>query len=297
MRRTTLLAVALICLLFGLAYLPADAGETEAGKRLKALGADVTETKGVITGLSVKDASKWTDDDFRLIAGLRHLKMLSLSNGLNDDRLAQLAALAELEYLQTNLADVTDAGLKPLAQLTSLKVIKFFHPGKAFTGAGLAQLASLPNLASVTVAGSLAFNDDGLAAVAKLTRLKEFRTWHAGGTDEGVRKLRDLKNLQSLYLGQRLSYKLPACPTDATIAILAEMQSLESLQLDETRFTFAALQQLKRLPALKKLTLGGVDIAKADVERLRQELPRVKIDWSEPNETYQRRIKALFGAR
>ena len=92
--------------------------------------------------------------------------------------------------------------------------------------------------------------------------MTEFRTWHAGRTEEGVKKLKALKNLKSLYLGQRLTYKPPACPTDETIAILAEMKSLESLQLDEARLTYGALQQLKQLPALKKLTLGGIDIPK-----------------------------------
>ena len=52
-----------------------------------------------------------------------------------------------------------------------------------------------------------------MAAVAKLTRLQEFRTWHAGSTDDGVKKLKELKHLKSLYLGQRLTYKPPASPT------------------------------------------------------------------------------------
>jgi hypothetical protein len=160
---------------------------------------------------------------------------------------------------------------------------------------GLVHLAKLPKLESVTVAGSPAFNDDGLAAVARLTGLKEFRTWHAGGTDEGVKKLKELKGLKGLFLGQRLTYKPPACPTDDTLAVLAEMKSLESLQLDEARLTFTALQQLKQLPALKKLTLGGIDIPREDVERLKRELPQVKVEWTEPNEAYQRRIRALFG--
>jgi hypothetical protein len=271
------------------------ADDAEIGKLLKGKGVEVKETRGVVTAITIQDGNKLTDEDFKQITRLSHLKMLSLSNGLNDERLAQLATLTELEYLQTNLAQVTDEGIKPLAQFKHLKTLKFFHPGKSFSGAGLASLAGLPNFESLTVAGSLAFNDDGMAAVAKLTGLKEFRTWHAGPTNEGIKKLRELKNLKSLYLGQRLTYKPPACPTDETLAVLAEMKSLESLQLDEARLTFAALRQLKRLPGLKKLTLGGIDIPREDVERLRGELPGVKIDWTEPNEAYQRRIRALFG--
>lgn len=135
-----------------------------------------------------------------------------------------------------------------------------------------------------------------MAAVANLPNLKEFRTWHAGGSDEGVKKLAGLKNLKSLHLGQRLAYKGVPCPSDQTLAILAGMTTLESLQLEEARLTLPALRQLKALPGLKKLTLGGIDIPRADVERLRNELPAVKIEWTEPNEGYQRRIRALFGA-
>ena len=273
------------------------ADEAEIVKQLKTKKVEFRETKGLITAIVVSDGSKLTDADFEQMARLTGLKMMDLSNCLNDKRLAQLSALTSLESLQTNLADVTDEGLKPLAQFKNLKTLKFFHPGKSFSGAGLAQLAELPNLQSLTVAGSLAFNDDGMTALAKLTGLKEFRTWHAGSTDEGVKKLKSLKNLKSLYLGQRLAYTGPACPSDKTIDILVEMNSLESLQLDEARLSYNSLQQLKQLPALKKLTLGGIDISKEDVEHLRRELPQVKIDWTEPNEAYQKRIKALFGSR
>jgi hypothetical protein len=288
-----ILAMAALILLSG----SAGADDVEIGKLLKGKGAEITDAKGVVTAMTVKDGSKLTDEDFRQIPRLTHLKLLSLSNCVNDERLLQLTALTKLEYLQTNLAQITDDGIKPLARLKNLRNLKFFHPGKSFSGAGLAHLADLPNLERLTVAGSLAFNDDGMAAVAKLIGLKEFRTWHAGATDAGVKKLKALKNLKSLYLGQRLAYKQPACPTDETIAVLAEMKSLESLQLDEARLSFKALQQLQQLPALKKLMLGGIDITHDELERLKGVLPQVKIEWTKPSEAYQKRIQALFGAR
>ncbi len=61
------------------------------------------------------------------------------------------------------------------------------------------------------------------------------------------------------------------------------------------RETYASLQRIKQLPALKKLTLGGVDIPKEDVDRLKQELPQAKVEWTEPTEAQQKRIRALFG--
>jgi hypothetical protein len=276
---------------------PLRGDDAEIGKILKDKGVTLTEAKGVVTAATVADGSKLTDQDFGQIGRLVHLKTLDVNKGLNDDRLAQLANLAELEYLQTNLAQITDDGMKPLARLKSLRNLKLFHPGAAFSGKGLAHVAELPHLERLTVAGSLAFNDDGMAAVAKLSHLQEFRTWHAGATQEGVKKLKELKDLKSLHLGQRLTYKPPACPTDETIALVAELKSLETLQLGEARLTFNALRQLKQLPALKKLTLEGIDMPKADVERLRTELDKVKIEWTEANETYQKRIKALFGEK
>jgi hypothetical protein len=284
-------------LVTGFLSVSVGADDTEIVKLLKAKGAEFTESKGMVTAVSISDGSKLTEDDFKQLTHLSNLKMVTLSKCLDDKQVALLPALAGLEYLQTNLADVSDDGIKPLAQLKNLKTLKFFHPGKSFSGSGLAQLAEMPSLQSLTVAGSLEFNDEGMAAVGKLTGLKEFRTWHTGSTDEGVKKLKALKNLKSLYLGQRLSYKPPACPSDETISSLVEMKSLESVQLDEARLTFPALQQLKQLSALKALTLGGIDISKEDVERLQRELPGVKINWTEPNEAYQKRIKALFGSR
>src|ERR1700722_14680158 len=126
------------------------ADDAEIVKLLKAKGAEFKESKGVITSLSVSDGSKLSDDDFRQIATLSSLKMITLSNCLNDKQLAQLTSLTSLEYLQTNLADLSDEGTKSLAQFKSLKILKFFHPGKSFWGSGLVYLAELPNLQSLT---------------------------------------------------------------------------------------------------------------------------------------------------
>jgi hypothetical protein len=283
-------------LLSAIGSYPAYADDAEIAEALKDKGVKVTAAKGVVTTVAIADGKKLTDEDFGRIAKFAHLKSLDVGSGLTDERLALLAGLAELEYLQTNLAQVTDDGLKPLAKCRNLRYLKFFHPGPSFSGAGLAHLADLPQLQSLTVAGSPAFNDDGMAAVARLKTLQEFRTWHASATNDGVKKLKELPNLKSLNLGQRLSYKPPACPTDDTLATLAELKSLEVLQLSETRLTYAALQRLKQLPALKKLILEGVDLSNEDLERLKKELPAVSITWKAPDERYLRRIRALLGA-
>src|SRR5262249_39720922 len=124
-------------LLSALAAHPVVADEGEIGKLLKEKGVTVTEAKGVVTAVTVNDGPKLTDADFKQIGRLVHLKTLNLNNCLNDERLTQLMGLVELEYMQTNLAQVTDDGLKSLARLKNLRNVKFFHPGKSFSGAGL----------------------------------------------------------------------------------------------------------------------------------------------------------------
>ena len=285
----------IFALLLGLLIGAAD--EAEVVKQLREKGVKVTESKGFATSAEVGDCSKWTDDDFKQVARLSHLKSLSFGPGLGDAHLPLLSGLSELESLQTNLSVITDEGVKGLAGFKSLKIVKFFHPGKSFSGSGLAALAGMESLERLTVAGSLSFNDDGMAAVGQLTRLKEFRTWHAGQTLEGVKKLKSLPNLKSLTLGQRLAYKPPTTVSDETLDVLAELKSLESLQLEEARLKVDALVKLKQLPELKKLALEGIDLAEADVDRLRGELPKIEIKWTKPSDVYQKRIDALFGPK
>lgn len=264
---------------------------------LRDKGAKVVEAKGVVVTIEAGDVSSWTEADFRSLAAFPALKTLSFSKGLTDASLAWLSGLPALETLQTNLSGMTDEGTKALAGVRTLRSLKLFHPAKAFTGTGLAHLADLPELRSLTVAGSYAFGDAGMEAVAKLSRLEEFRTWHVGHTLEGVRHLKSLKRLKRLTLGQVLSYKPPTSLSDDTLSILAEMPALESLQLEEARLSLDALRRLRALPDLKALALRGIEISEADLATLRSELPRTKIEVSAPSEAYAKRIRALFGER
>ena len=52
------------------------------------------------------------------------------------------------------------------------------------------------------------------------------------------------------------------------MAIVAEIPSLEVLQLSEARLSLTALLKLKGLPKLKALTLDAIQIPEADVKTL-----------------------------
>ena len=261
---------------------------------LKSKGAETTETRGTVTGVSFRDCSALTTDDYALLRQLSQLRMLMLGAGSNDASLQALGTLNDLEMFSSNGLDATDEGIRALTAHRKLKTIALFHPGKSFTGTGLAALVELPALERLTVAGSLQFADAGMAAVARLEGLKEFRTWHTGVTLAGVKNLTALKNLTSLMLGQRLSYQPPTTLADDTLPVLAELTSLEALNLGEARLSLAAMSQLKKLPKLKRLTLDGIDLSESDLAALKQQLPSVDVRWTAPSDVYLKRINALF---
>lgn len=291
-----LLTVLTLCLTTGFTHCLL-ASDPVVFSALKAKGGEVTEAGGEITGLTFKDCKGLTEADYAQIRKLDHLKMLSCGMGLDDSGLKLIAGLPALEQLSTNGMAASDEGVRALAACKSLRSIAFFHPGKSFTGTGLATLAAIPSLDRLTVAGSAEFADDGMAAVAQIAHLKEFRTWHVGATAEGVKKLQALKELKSLTIGQRLANKPPAMLTDDAVAAVAEIPSVEMLSLQEARLTLPALSKLKQLPGLKRLTLDGIDIPEPQIAELRQQLPKVDVKWTAPNEAAKKRIGSLFGAQ
>jgi metallo-beta-lactamase class B len=263
---------------------PAD--EAAIGELLRKAGAEVTLTKDVITGVAVKDLAKFTEAEFEALGRLKNLKTLSTSGEqLNDKTLSYLTGLVALEDLSTNAAQFSDDGLWQLTLLSNLKQIKFFHTSlrqKNFTGRGFAQFTALKNLRRLTVAGC-PFNDEGMAAVGKLTQLENFRTWHTYQTEAGNEHLLSLKNLKSLHLGQRLrryggesnAHSL----TDKTLDVVAQLKSLDTLTLAEQKFSAAALGKLKALTNLKRLELTQVDVPAAEIERVKSALTGVEIKW------------------
>jgi hypothetical protein len=250
---------------------------------LTAKGFKLTEKNGVITGLN-GSAKGLTADDFKAIGAIATLTQLNLDGGeVDDTNLKLLAGLTSLQSMSFNATSFSDDGCAVFAGFPKLRSLALFHPSRsnpAFTGAGLAHLAALPELESLTLAGANV-GDPALSAIAKLPRLKSLRLWHNIETADGVKALSGMTALKKLHLGQRLPGR-PAKPpslTSATLTDLARMSGLEELSLMEARLSGSALLTLKELPNLKKLTIAQVDIPAADIEKLKAGLPKVAIDW------------------
>ena len=251
---------------------------------LKKLGAKVSETAGVVTQVQVK-CDAFTEADFRMLGACSTIKKLAISGKtITDDTLPLLAGLAELEELSTDGVQITDEGCKHFTAFQKLKSLSLFHPAfrsAKFTGSGLAYLKALPRLERLTFAGSTA-GDTAIEAIGHLTQLREFRTWHTAQTQAGNAHLAKLPNLTALRIGQRLPAYGDASPPsfdESTLAAIAQIRTLESLELTEARLTAKIIPHLRALPKLSRLKIQTVDIPVADVEAIKSALPGVKVDF------------------
>jgi hypothetical protein len=250
---------------------------------LKKLGAKVTETGGIVTQVNVK-CDAFTEADFKTLGSVTTIKDLTISGKtITDSTLALLTGLTELERLSSDGIQLTDAGYQHFAAFQKLKSLSFFHPAfrsKDFTGSGLAALKALPKLERLTFAGSTA-GDAAMEAIGQLTQLKEFRTWHTAQTQAGNAHLAKL-SLTSLRLGQRLpewGKDTPISFDESTMSLVAQIKTLEALELTEARLSAKILPHLQALPKLTKLKIETVDISPADVEAIKAALPNCKVDF------------------
>lgn len=280
MPRSASLIVALFLASFNLL---ADDSDTAA--RLEGLGGKVVRTGGIITEIEFRDSSALGAAEWEAVGGLAGLKKINVfgkAAGFNDATVPQLLRLKKLESFSADGAQLTDEGLRTMAGCESLRAVAFFHLSfrmEGFTGEGFAAWAAMPNLEKLTVAG-MSMGDAGFAAIAKITTLKELRTWHTYQTEAANAMIAGLPNLSSLMLGQRLpGQSRPLSLTDESLATIAKRKSLESLEIGESRFSLEALRQLGALPNLKKLKITRTEISAEDVEVLRTDLPNVKIDF------------------
>lgn len=270
----------LLPILLGVSWGCLQAADVES---LKKLGAKITETAGAVTQVNVK-CDAFTEADFRTLGSFTAIKDLTISGKtITDETIALLTGLTELERLSTDGIQLTDAGYKHFAAFQKLKSLSFFHPAfrsEKFTGSGLAHLKALPNLERLTFAGSTA-GDVALEAIGQLKQLKEFRTWHTAQTQAGNAHLTKL-HLSALRIGQRLpnwGKDSPISFDESTMATLAQIKTLESLELTEARLTAKIIPHLKALPKLTKLKIETVDISAADVEAIKTALPNCQVDY------------------
>jgi HEAT repeat protein len=187
----------------------------------------------------------------------------------SDDDLAPLEDLPQLERVSLAKTGVTDEGLAHLAALRQLQSLSLADDHE-ITDEGLAHLKGSTQLRSLDLSRTRV-NGEGFKSLEGMSRLRRLKLDQTRVTDIGLKHLRGLTNLQTLDLTM-------THVTDAGLAYVGEMRGLESLNLFATSITDAGLAHLTGLTRLKNLTLRTGEITEAGVKALRQALPGTTID-------------------
>ncbi len=173
---------------------------------------------------------------------------------------AHLGELTTLESLNVIATKLGDDGIAPLGKLTNLKSLRFTNNGK-LSDAGLEKLAGLKNLEIFSFVGT-AMKGHAFAKFEGWTRLTRCSFRGSSIDDEGLRHICErFPNLESLVLAH-------AKFTDVGAAHLARMTKLKGLELGTHNATAAALQNISALP-LEYLQLGEGFTAPAAIQAIR----------------------------
>ncbi len=146
--------------------------------------------------------------------------------------------------------------------------VYFYSTGN--TDALVKQLASMPEVHGLAFE-STDLSDVGATFIATLPNIEKL-TIHGGTVGNGgLNKLRSLEKLKTLHM---VNLKL----TDDSLRALLSMKNLEALtiycnQHSKTKLTDSAIKSLRQLKTLKKLNVGGGWPSLSSVSELKSSLP------------------------
>jgi hypothetical protein len=184
---------------------------------------------------------------------------------------------------------LTNEAFALLAKLPELRSIRIDHntpaPGSGgdveqYDGSGLAALAD-SKLEEIKIGH--AFDDNGMAALAKVKSLRSATIGHSRATDAGIAHFAKHPQLEEFHISPQAR---PNRVTNKCLPVLATVPNLKRLGLHETFVTYdGGLEHLKSL----KGTLAFVSFKNAlalptDVEKLKADHPGLEVETSTPAE-------------
>jgi Leucine-rich repeat (LRR) protein len=246
--------------------------------------ADLVELKQLLnlSNLTLKDLPI-TDEGIMHLQTLPRLRALNLSGTrVTDKTLGFLTNQKFLDVLVLSGTSITNDGMQLLGKITSLKLL--WLDDTAVTDEGLIHLKSL-SLERLEVPQ---ITDRGLQHIAHLTELTRLDLPNV--SDDGLKNLQDLKALDILILGSKvtnagLKHLAPLRDnlnvlslsgtkiTDDGLASLKDFSRLEYLFLNDTEITDNGLEQLKSFANLRRVDLQGTAVTEAGAESYRKTLP------------------------
>lgn len=188
-----------------------------------------------------------------------------------DDDVKIVARFPDLENLGIASTEVTDAGLRHLPSLNSLKRLWVECP--LATEQGLGIIEKMDHLEHLSLSGS------GIRSLSafRLDRkfvLNSLDLSSTPLTSEACTDLQGLTNLTSLDLSE-------TAVDDRCLEFLVKIANLEELKLDGTQVTDKGILKLQVLSKMKLLAVADTKVSKQGSEQLKSHLPRcqVVLEW------------------
>ena len=220
------------------------------------------------------------------LSGLRQLKGFAYWNSQLENRaenydessLRFLSSLPEIEFLKLSGFPLTASSIKQLP--VHDRLVDVIFGDSAPVGAVINFLKSNPKVRTMMGSVTWSYEDRSLGLqgtvsdedLRELMGFEELRKLYLHSellTDRGLAFLSPLK-IKELHLGQNRTV------TDSGLSNIAKMESLESLGLSRCeKLTNQAIDELKRLPNLRKINISGTKI---DAEVLRKAIPNCIVE-------------------
>ncbi len=224
---------------------------------------DMPQFKGFKAG-----QAKLTDMALADFAAMPSVDWLELSASFTDAGVRCLAKLDHLEVLRINHADdspLTDEALRAVCQIHNLKELDI--GGEAFTDEGIGMLAGLAHLEILDIEYS-GLNNETLKRLAKLAQLRDLRwTCKSNVTISGLNALSERAGLESLCTRQIVQDNkgLDLSGLRKLKTLVIDMRSQVTKIGDEIVYTSDTLHDsdlacLPGLTELESLSLGGPGI-------------------------------------
>jgi hypothetical protein len=170
----------------------------------------------------------------------------------SDEIVPQLEGFPALRRLYLRSTQVTDETMPHIARLRNLEVF-FVWDAEQLSDQGVEHLADLDRLWSIHISSSR-IGDGSLRVFAQLPRVEQLSLQENHFSDRGLRYLRDMKQLKSLWIGLG-----EGAITDDGAKYLLNLENLEELDLQGYPISPSMREQLRKLPNLKSLELSRLN--------------------------------------
>ncbi len=204
-----------------------------------------------------------TAADLQTLKAIKTLRTVwVLSPNLGDAAFEFLNGNAELTSVALHSENFTDGVLAHLADARKLTDFKLVY-SKNFSGRDLHKMRWLPGLTQADFSSS-GFSDEGLKALLFAPRLRALKLYGpaTAATDAGLASLAAHPTLSELSFEGCKSF------SDAGLAVLGKMRTLNSLNAAGTGFGDTAAASLASHGAIRQLNLKGTPLTDAGLSRL-----------------------------